>query len=246
VRGFSQLRKVSLCVDDDLGNDPTGSKVQDTALSACIQAATSLEHLELSVTHKLNMSGSWAPLRCLLPSTTLHNLHTLVLEGIWATAREVTSFLVPQAASLRHLTLYNVRLVAGDLWEHVLAVLCVCTAFHLDSFVLKSPIDADVRQHAEIGEVAARIPDEEVLQFVNEGGINPFTNRDWRAEPPDSDFDAASDVSDVSDFSFWRESRGDDSSDVDEDRDGPEFNSDYNTDPDVDSEELSDDSDVYE
>lgn len=225
-------------MDDVWGNDPTGSKVQDTALSACIQAATNLEHLELSVTHKLG--GDCLPLRCLLPSTALRNLHTLVLEGIYATTREVTSFLVPQAASLRHLTLCNVELLAGDLWEHVLAVLCVCTAFHLDSFVLKSPKDADVYEHQEIGEVAARIPDEEVLQFVNEGGINPFANRDWRPERPDSDFDATSDVSDVSDFSVWRES------DVDGDPDGPEFNSDYDTDPDVDSEGLSDDSDIDE
>jgi len=232
-------------VDDDWENDPTGSKVQDTALSACIQAATNLEHLELSVTHK-HISGCCLPLRCLLPSTALRNLHTVVLEGIQATAREVTSFLVPQGASLRHLTLYNVQLLADDLWEHVLAVLCNCTAFHLDSFVLKSPEDADVWQHRDFGEVAARIPDEEVLQFVNEGGINPFANRDWRLEPADSDFEAASDVSDVSDFSVWKESRRDDSSDVDEDPDGPEFNSDYDTEPDVDSEGLSDDSDVDE
>ena len=113
-------------------------------------------------------------------------------------------------------------------------------------FKSSSPEDAEVRQHQEIGEVAARIPDEEVLQFVNEGGINPFARRDWRSEPPDSNFDAASDVSDVSDFSVWRESCKDDSSDVDEDPDGPEFNSDYDTDPDVDSEGLSDDSDVDE
>lgn len=245
MRGFGQLRKISLCVDDDWTNDPTGSKVQDTALSACIQAATNLEHLELSVTHK-NTFGSCLPLRCLLPSTALRNLHTLVLEGIHATAREVTSFLIPQAASLRHLTLCNVQLLEDDLWEHVLAVLRDCTAFHLDSFVLKSPEDADVRQHQEIGEVAARIPNEEVLQFVNEGGINPFAKRDWRLEPPDSDFDAAPDVSDVSDFSVWRENCRDDSSDVDEDPNGPEFNSDYDTDPDVDSEGLSDDSDVDE
>jgi hypothetical protein len=232
-------------VDDDWGNDPTGSKVQDTALSACIQAATNLEHLELSVTHK-SVAGSCLPLRCLLPSTALRNLHTVVLEGILATAKEVTSFLVPQAASLRHLTLCNVQLLADDLWEHVLAVLCDCTAFHLDSFVLKSLEDADVREHNDFGEVAARIPDEEVLQFVNEGGINPFARRDWRPEPPDSDFDAASDVSDVSDISVWRGSCRDDSSDVDEDPDGPEFNSDYDTEPDVDSEGLSDDSDVDE
>jgi hypothetical protein len=229
-------------VDDDWINDPTRSKVQDTALSACIQAATNLEHLELSVTHK-NMVGSCLPLRCLLPKTALRNLHTVVLEGIHATAREVTSFLVPQAASLRHLTLCNVRLLADDLWEHVLAVLCDCMAFHLDSFVLKSPIDADVRQHQNFGEVAVRIPDEKVLQFVNEGGINPFAKRDWRSEPAYFDSDDASDVSDVS---VWKESCRDDSGNVDEDLDGPEFNSDYDTNPDVDSEGLSDDSDVDE
>jgi hypothetical protein len=232
-------------VDDDW-RDPTGSKAQDTALSACILAATNLEHLELSVTHEI-MFRSYLPLHCLLPSTALCNLHTLVLEGIHATATEVTSFLVPQAASLRHLTLCNVQLLAGDLWEHVLAILCDCTAFHLDSFVLKSPEDADVRQHQEIGEIAARIPDEEVLQFVNEGGINPFAKRDWRSEPPvDTDFDAASYVSDVSDFSVWRVRCRDDSSDVDKDPDGPEFNSGYDTDPDVDSDGLSDDCDVDE
>ena len=228
-------------MDDDWGNDPTGSKVQDTALSACILAATNLEHLELSVTHD-NMSGRCLPFRCLLPSTALRKLHTLVLEGIHATAKEVTSFLVPQAASLRHLTLCNVQLLADGLWEHVLAVLCDCTAFHLDSFVLKSPVDADVRQHQDICEVAARIPDEEVLRFVNEGGINPFAKRDWRLDPSeDTDFDNASDVSDVSDFSVWRERCRHDSSDVDNDPDGPEFHSDYDTDPEVDSE-LSDSS----
>jgi hypothetical protein len=244
VRGFGHLRKVSLCVDDNWGNDPTGSKAQDIALSAFILAASHLEHLELSVTHR-NAAESCLPLRCLLPSTSLRNLHTLVLEGIRATAREMTSFLVPQATNLRHLALCNVQLLTDDLWEHVLAVLRDCTAFRLDSFVLKSPVDADVLQHEEDWEVAARIPNEEVLRFVNEGGINPFAKRDWRSQPPvDSDFEAASDVSDVSDFSAWRRCR-DDSSDVDKDPDGPEFHSDYDTDPEVDSE-LSDYSGVDE
>jgi hypothetical protein len=244
VRGFRQLRKISLRVDDDWSPNPTTSKVQETALSACFLAATNLEHLELSLTHTSTSVGKCLPLRCLLPYAALHSLHTLVLEGVFATAKEITSFLVLQAASLRHLSLWNIQLLAGDLWEHVLAVLCVCKAFRLDSFVLKSPEDADVRQHQELGEVPVRILDEDVLHFVNEGGINPFANRDWRSEPPiESDFDAASDVSDISDFSVWKDKQTEDLEDIDHDLDGPEYNSDYDTEPDVDFEGTFDDSD---
>jgi hypothetical protein len=245
ARGFQQLRKISLCVDDDWGLPSTTSRVEDTAISACIIAATHLEHLELSLTHKNTLNGTCLPLRCFLPYTALRKLHTLVLEGVHATAKEITSFLVLQAASLRHLTLWDVRLLADDLWEHVLAVLCVFKTFHLDSFVLKSPEDADVRQHQEIGEVPARILDEDVLHFVNDGGINPFTKRDWRPEPPDdTDVDAASDVSDVSDFSVWKDKQTDALEDIDLDTDGPEYDSDYDTDPDTDFEGTFDDSDL--
>jgi hypothetical protein len=245
ARGFRQLHKISICVDDDWEFRSTGSTVDDTALSACILAATQLEHLELSVTHKNTLRGTCLPLRCFLPYTALRKLHTLVLEGIHATAKEITSFLVLQAASLRHLTLWKVELLAGDLWEHVLAVLCVFKAFRPDSFILKSPEDADVRQHQEIGEVPARILDEDVLRFVNVGGINPFTKRDWRLEPPnDTDVDTTSDVSDVSDFSVWKDKQTVDLEDIDNDLDGPEYNSDYDTEPDIDFEGTSDDSDL--
>jgi hypothetical protein len=100
-----------------------------------------------------------------------------------------------------------------------------------------------VREHQEIDEVPARIPDEKVLRFVNEGGLNPFSKRDWRSEPPmDSDFDAGSEVSDVSDFSVWKDRRPDDRQDTDYDLDGPEYNSDYDTEPDAELDGTSDDS----
>jgi hypothetical protein len=98
--------------------------------------------------------------------------------------------------------------------------------------------------YQELGEVPVRILDEDVLHFVNEGGINPFANRDWRSEPPiESDFDAASDVSDISDFSVWKDKQTEDLEDIDHDLDGPEYNSDYDTEPDVDFEGTFDDSD---
>lgn len=235
-RGFRKLRKISLCVDD--------RHWKDIALSECILAATNLEHLELSLTHKVPSwhfpPGRCIPLHCLLPSAPLRNLSTLVLEGLHATAEEMASFLVLQAAILRHLTLWNIQLCADGLWKDVLAQLCACEDFHPESFILKSPEDADVRQHQEEGKVPVRILNKDVLHFVNEGGLNPFAERVWRTElTVYDDLDAISDVSDVSDFSMWRDDGLEDS---DSDLDGPEYNSDYDTEPDVDSEGESDDS----
>lgn len=248
AQGFRHLRMISLCIDDDGAAVPIETSAEVVALSACIQAATNLEHLELSLTRTIIRTESYLLLRCLLPYTALRKLHTLVLEGIPTTANEITSFLVLQAGSLQHLTLWNVQLVAEDLWERVLASLSACERFHLDSFTLKNPEDADVREHQEIWEVPARIPDERVLRFVNEGGLNPFTERDWRLEPPiDTDVDAGSEVSDhsdVSDFSVWKDTQTDDSQDIDYDEDGPEFNSDYDTEPDFESDGTSDDFDL--
>ena len=81
VQGFRHLRKISLCVDDNWeeASSANGWNVQDTALSECIRAAANLEHLELSLTAPVRR---YLALSCLLPFTSLPNLHTLVLEGI--------------------------------------------------------------------------------------------------------------------------------------------------------------------
>jgi hypothetical protein len=244
AQGFRHLRMVSLCVNDDGAFGSNGVDVEDMTLSECIQGATNLEHLELSLTCKTHRWARHPPLRWLLPSTALLKLHTLVLEGVPATAKEMSSLLIVQARSLRHLTLWNVKLMAEDLWERVLASLSACERFHLDSFTLKSPKDAEVREHQEIGEVPVRIPAETALRFVNEGGLNPFAKRKWRSEPAiDTDVDAGSEVSDVSDFSVWKDTPAEDAQDIDHDLDGPEYNSDYDTEPDVESDATSDDSD---
>jgi hypothetical protein len=245
TQGFRQLRMISLCVEDDSNVFTFPRRLEETALSACILAATNLEHMELSVTHQAVLVAMSLPLRCFLPFIGFRKLHTLVLEGIHAMAKEITLFLVLQAGFLRHLTLWNIRLLEDGRWEHVLAALFACEAFRLESFVLKSPEDDDVRQHQEVGEAPARILDEDVLHFVNEGGINPFAKRDWRSEPSiDIDTDAGSNVSDVSDFSMWKEEQTDDMEDIDHDPDGPEHNSDYDTEPDIDFDGSSDDSDL--
>ena len=54
--------------------------------------------------------------------------------------------------------------------------------------------------------------------------------------------EAGSNVPDVSDFSTWKDNEADDPEDIDHDLDGPEYNSDYDTEPDVDSEGVSNDS----
>lgn len=244
VQGFRHLRMISLCVNDDGSLGSNDVNVEDMTLSECIQGATNLEHLELSLTCKAHQWARHPPLRWLLPSTALLKLHTLVLEGVPTTAKEMSSLLIVQARSLRHLTLWNVTLITEDLWERVLASLSACERFHLDSFTLKGPEDAEVREHQEIGEVPVRIPAEKALQFVNEGGLNPFAKRKWRSEPAiDTDVDAGSEVSDVSDFSVWKDTPAEDPQDIDHDLDGPEYNSDYDTEPDRESNTASDDSD---
>lgn len=185
------------------------------------------------------------PLRCFLPYMGLRKLHIHVLEGVPTAGKEIASFLVLQMDSLRHLTLWNIQLLAEGWWEAVLAAISTCEALQLVLFVLRGPEDADVRHHQEIGEILARIPDEDVLHFMNKGRINPFATRDWRSEPPiDSVFDAASEVSNVSDCSVWKGKGTDDLEDVDHDLDGPEYRLDYNTEPDTGIDTTSDASDL--
>jgi hypothetical protein len=244
AQGFRHLRMISLCVNDAGLFGANGANVEDMTLSECIQGATNLEHLELSLTYTTDQWARHPPLRWLLPSTALLKLHTLVLEGVPTTAKEMSALLIVQARSLRHLTLWNVNLITEDLWERVLGSLSACERFHLDSFTLKSPEDAEVREHQELREVPVRIPAEKTLRFVNEGGLNPFAKRTWRSEPPlDTDVDAASEASDVSDFSVWKDTQAEDPQDIDHDLDGPEYHSDYDTEPDVESDATSDDSD---
>ena len=79
---------------------------------------------------------------------------------------------------------------------------------------------------------------------MNEGGINPYADRHWWPEPSESDDDAA--ASDISDFSVWKDKTTDDLEDIDHDVNGPEYNSDYDTDPDLDSEGMLDSSETDE
>ena len=80
VRGSGQLRKVSLCVDDnreDYAGD-TIRRVGEALLSACTLAATKLEHLELSLTRRRPYRRT-LPLNYLLP----HKLSDKCIPWSW-------------------------------------------------------------------------------------------------------------------------------------------------------------------
>lgn len=188
---FTSLRKVCVCLQ------MPGSPDSATVL-CCLQTARQLEHLEISFTdyetYLLHDSESW------LTCDSFPCLHTLVLEGLLCTGRAITRFIVHHANSLVSVALWDCKLWMCDepSWKAVVEGLASAKTLQLESFILKSPKDAETLRHLQDGEVAARIRSEDILRFINEGGTNPFDQRHWISV---EEADTLSDTSQYSDIS---------------------------------------------
>lgn len=231
AQAFKHLRRLVLCLhwpEPNLGQ----------GLSMCLLAADLLEHLEISVTSD-NLLLPTKKVEIFSISLQYRRLHTLVLERVEFSADEIVRFIQRQASSLVSVAMWECCLDGHGSWETVLQKLHERVDLHLQSFILKSPRDAEIIRRLDDREIAPRIKSEEVLRFINEGGRNPYACRKWIYLPADDYDDLLSHASDYSNISdYGRSSRygSDDSGDTnDRDLDGPEYDSDY----DFDAEPLS-------
>ncbi len=228
AKAFRHLRKISLCLDR---HDSTF----DCGLSRCLQAAEQLEHLEISETHVVESSDN--QLQVLAAPIQFPKLHTLVLERTNIQSHNLTHFIVRHAPSLTSVALWDCY-VSGS-WRDVIQALSEAKNVHFESFILKSPRDEEsYRCHVSRGEIAPRVNSQDVLRFINEAGSNPYANRRWITYYDDDTISHASDYSDISGWGGDSLKYGDGDFDniVDEDPDGPEYNSDYDFDAESESE----------
>lgn len=248
IKGFRGLRRLEICVDTELLENGRYIRTdyRDLDLASCIAAAEQLEYMELSVTHKTQaLNGQPHQMHGLLPCESLHKLKTLVLEGPYLDEKETVDFLRLQSGHLQDLTLWDVTLVLAGRWHNAFTALSLWKSFRLQSLILGGLSDADVRAGVDRGEIPSRVANKEVLDYVNQGGVNPFSRRKWKQEPRDdagADADEEASVnSEYSDGSVWNPKNIANMSHVeaDEDPNGPEFDTDYDFDAESDSEHGS-------
>lgn len=228
AKAFRHLRKISLCLDCP---DSTFNR----GLSTCLQRAEQLEHLEISETYLVESLTN--ELQIFAAPIRFPKLHTLVLEKANLRKRNLSQFIVRHAASLTTVTLWDCY-VSGS-WRDVIQALADAKDVHFESFILKSPRDEEsYRYHVSQGQIAPRVNSQDVLRFINEGGSNPYANRQWISFYDDDTLSHASEYSDISGWGGHASRYGDGDFDniVDEDPDGPEYNSDYDFDAESGSE----------
>lgn len=151
--------------------------------------------------------------------TSFMKLHTLVLESATFTKEAIIEFLIRRARSLIRVALWNCQLVKRETWKAVVQALAEAEHVEYKSFILNT----------------ARVESEAILRFINKRGID--------IPPIEEDSD-----SDYGNLSGGLTSICDPKVIVEKHPDGPEFNSDQDSDiapdPGVDSDEDSDEDQV--
>ncbi|EXJ76319.1 uncharacterized protein A1O5_00827 [Cladophialophora psammophila CBS 110553] len=258
VYGFRNLTVLSLCLEVDVGV-LSGAIPQATILAGALARASKLRRLEICLTSSgvriappngsaANYSHFGIPFGDLdiaqeniLPFVTFPDLHTVVFEEIDFTIEQICSW-VSMQPRLRHLTLRRPYLRGR--WQDLVQKWWETPEFRLDSFELNSPWDYDNKDLEEnplqLGteqQVPSRVPSDAILDFINNGGINPFEARSWRKpwhiSEERQNYVEDDSLSNYSDLSEWFPA---DHPTPVEDLDGPEFDEDY----DFDAEEDSD------
>lgn len=234
AEGFRNLKSLKLCLEVNI-IDERSSTSPSRLLTRALSGAWNLQHLEISLT---TFSEAKTSLSNIFPRNPFPALHTVVLEEMHFSDSEICSWLFVQP-KLRDLTLRRPYL--QGYWKEVVQRLSQRANFMLDSIQLTSPWDFDIR-HFEAGDepmmIPARVSNEHLLAYINNGGVNPFERRHWVAFDDSSRAqrgfdDVPDDLSEYSDISEWSPT---DHPDPVEDPEGPEFNENY----DFDAEENSD------
>ena len=228
AKAFRHLRKISLCLD-------CPDSTFNCGLYTCLQRAEQLEHLEISETHLVESLTN--ELQIFAAPIRFPKLHPLVLEKANLRNQHLSRFIVRHAPSLTTVALWDCY-ISGS-WRDVIQVLADAKNVHFESFILKSPRDEEsYRCHVSEGQIAPRVNSQDVLRFINEGGSNPYANRRWIRLDDDDTLSNASEYSDISGWAGHASKYGDGDFDnvVDEDPDGPEYNSDYDFDAESESE----------
>lgn len=200
LHAFKCLRQIKLSLSGNYDED----RRWFTGLRDCLEAAERLELLELSVIcegpSKLRTSPVWTAEQ-LLGTQSWNNLHTVVLSNFSFTTNSLVAFLKRHQRCLRNLRLEEPRLLSpSDTWRKAVAAL---SDLRIDfgSFVLRRPLDDSVDEilNEQYDIYGSRIRAKELLEYVREGGVNPFDKQRWKARDEMSD-SSDWDLSDLSEF----------------------------------------------
>ncbi|OAP61975.1 hypothetical protein AYL99_04178 [Fonsecaea erecta] len=262
VNGFRNLTVLSLCLEVNISSRSFVIP-QAPLLSRALARATQLRRLEICLTscgvtfpgdgrseyelaHEGIPFGDYEDTRRenILPFVSFPELHTVVLEEVDVTARQICSWLFMQP-KLRHLTLRRPYLQGR--WQDVLQRWSDNPEFQLDSFELVSPWDHDNRDLETrldcLGRwnMPSRVSSDALLAFINQrggGGTNPFKHRRWKLCDEFEFADYIDDVQDdnVSEYSDVSEWLPEDHPTPVADPEGPEFDEDYDFDAEADSD----------
>ena len=139
MQAFKHLRRISLCLDSP-------ASAPDPRFPWILEAAALLEHLEISVTYD-KLPGIRGVLTAPLKRDTFMNLRTLLLESARFAEEDIVNFLVRRAQSLVNVTLWDCSLIGDSTWKGVIQALAEAESVNHESFILKSPKDADIVAH---------------------------------------------------------------------------------------------------
>jgi hypothetical protein len=232
---FSNLKTLILCFEVDICKNQVPSPFETMSIHTALATASSLKCLEIALSsvtcnasdHACQNRRPWPRLHGnfgkIVPLIPFHQLEYVKLEEFDFTDDEICSWLFMQPA-LTHLSLIRPHLEGK--WTDVVRKWSENPSFNLQALTLSSPWDHEILENEGYeeqmgpslfvpnGKIPSRIPDEDLLTFVNGGGENPFESRRWtyvdkfvaeRREIIEDHMSDFSDMSEVQDPEEWSE-----------------------------------------